>query len=198
MRRTRASYHYAIRQIKKDKDVLLRDRLADALIDDLSHNFWTEVKGIRNGKGCSARTVDDFTDESSIAHLIANKYRILYTSVPYAAAELQSILEELDVHMVDGGLSDTDHLCSASDVTAAIWQLNKHKNDGTSSGLSTDHLIQAGHDLAIHITFVFTCMVNHGSASIEFGVSTIFPIPKKHHTTDINNFRGTALSSVFS
>ena len=65
----------------------MRDRLADALIDDPNRNFWTEVKRIRNGNACSARTVDGFTDESSIAQLVANKYRGLYTSVPYDAAE---------------------------------------------------------------------------------------------------------------
>jgi hypothetical protein len=39
-------------------------------------------------------------------------------------------------------------------------------------------------------------MVTHGSAPIEFRASTIIPIQKKHHTTDSNNFRGIALSSV--
>jgi hypothetical protein len=64
-----------------------------------------------------------------------------------------------------------DHIFNASDVTAAIGRLNQNKNDGTSSGLSTDHLIQAGHDLAIHIAFIFTSMVTHGSAwvTIESG-----------------------------
>ena len=87
---------------------------------------------------------------------------------------LPSILEELDVHMVDGGTSDFDHIFNAGDVTAAIGRLNKHKNDGTSSGLSTDHLIQAGRNLAIHIAFIFTCMVTHGSAPNEFRASTAF------------------------
>ena len=86
MRRTRARYHYAIRQVKRDEDMLVRDRLADALIDDPNRNFWTEVKRIFNGKACSTLTVDDFVEESSIAQLFANKYRSLYSSVPFNAA----------------------------------------------------------------------------------------------------------------
>jgi hypothetical protein len=121
--------------------------LADALIDDPSGNFWTEVKKIHNGRACSARTVDGSTDEPLIAQLFANKYRSLYTSVPFDTAAHQSILEELDVHMVDGGLNDYDHIFNVDDVT--VGRLNQHKNDGTSIGLSIDHLIQARHNLAI-------------------------------------------------
>ena len=58
--------------------------------------------------------------------------------------------------MVDGWLSDYDHIFNANDVTVAIGRSNKHKNDGSSSGLSTDHLIQDGHDLAIDIAFIFS------------------------------------------
>jgi hypothetical protein len=78
----------------------VRDKLIDALIDGPSRHFWTEVKMIRNGKACNARTVDGFTDESSIAKLFANNYRCLYSSVPYNAAELQSNLDELDLHVL--------------------------------------------------------------------------------------------------
>ena len=44
MRRSRASYHYSIRQVKKDEDNIIRERIANALIDDPTRNFWSEVK----------------------------------------------------------------------------------------------------------------------------------------------------------
>ena len=47
MRRTRANYHYAIRKVRKDKDNILRERVADALIRDSNRDFWAEVKKIR-------------------------------------------------------------------------------------------------------------------------------------------------------
>lgn len=50
------------------------------------------------------------------------------------------------------------------DLSAAIEWLNRHKNDGTKSGLSTDHFVQAGPDLAIHVAFIFTPLVTHGPA----------------------------------
>jgi exonuclease III len=197
MRRTRASYHYAIRQVKRDEDSIVRDRLANALINDPSRNFWSEVKRIRNNKMCTTNVVDGCTDKSTIAQLFANKYRSLYSSVSFNDAEMRDIRIGLEAHMLDGGLSKSDHIFTTADVITAFERLNQHKNDGTSNGLSTDHFIHAGLDLAIFIAFLFTCMVTHGFSPIDFGVSTIIPIPKKHHSTDSNNFRGIALSSVF-
>ena len=34
MRRTRAAYHYAIRQTRKEEDAIIRDRVAAAFIED--------------------------------------------------------------------------------------------------------------------------------------------------------------------
>ena len=48
MRRTRARYHYAIRQVKKDEDLIVKDRLANALINDPTRDFRSEVKRIRH------------------------------------------------------------------------------------------------------------------------------------------------------
>lgn len=198
MRRSRASYHYAVRQVKKDEDCIVREHIANALIDDPTRNFWAEVRKIRSTKACSSLIVDGCTDEASIAQLFALKYRSLYTSVPFDQDEMQTILNELDVKMQDGGLCQLECF-SNHEVLAAIKKLKAHKNDGRCNGLSTDHLINAGPDLSYHIAFLFTCMVIHGSVPDEFGLSTILPIPKKQNinAADSNNFRGIALSSVF-
>jgi hypothetical protein len=90
---------------------------------------------------------------------------------------MQNILSDLDAQVSVGGLSKSDHIFTPSDIISAISRLNLHKNDGYC-GLSTDHFRHAGPDLAVHIAFLFTCMVVHGSAPKEFGASTIIPIPK--------------------
>jgi hypothetical protein len=197
MRRSEARYHYAIRQVKKDEDLIVRDRLASALINDPTRNFWPEVKRVRSSEVCSTSVVDGCTDKSSIAQLFVHKYRSLYTCVSFDDAEMRDILVDLEDHVLDGGLTKSDHIITSHDVTTAIERLNQHKNDGNNSGLSTDHFIHARPDLAIYTAFIFTCMVSHGFTPAVFGASTIIPIPKKHHTTDSNNFRGIALSSVF-
>lgn len=196
MRRTRASYHCAVRQVKRNENTIVRERIANALIDDPSRNFWTEVKKIRNNKACNSRIVDGCTDESSIAQLFALKYRELYSSVPYDDMEMQRILTELDVSIADEGLRRSDHIFTAHEVATAIKKLNAHKNDGSSNGLSTDHLINASPDLSIHIAFLFTCMVTHGSAPGS-ALSSQSPRNTTINAADSINFRGIALSSVY-
>jgi len=39
MRRTRAAYHYAVRAVKKDEDMITRQRFADAVLDADHRNF---------------------------------------------------------------------------------------------------------------------------------------------------------------
>jgi len=58
MRRTRAAYHYAIRQIKKNNESIVRERVADALLKDSGRNFWKEIKRIRSNKACNSRIID--------------------------------------------------------------------------------------------------------------------------------------------
>jgi endonuclease/exonuclease/phosphatase family metal-dependent hydrolase len=199
MRRTRANYHYAIRRVKREGERIVQERIVQALIADPSRSFWVEVKRIRSNRVCSTKIVDGCTDEVSIAELFAQKYRSLYSSVPYDTVDMQRLLDELDACLCDDGLRRPDQIFTAHDIMEAIRKLNPRKNDGDSNGLSTDHFLHAGPDLASHIAFLFTSMVTHGCPPREFGISTIIPIPKKHNinASDSNNFRGIALSSIF-
>ena len=44
MRRIGANYHYSVRQVKKNEEFIVRERIANALIEDPSRSFWAEVK----------------------------------------------------------------------------------------------------------------------------------------------------------
>ena len=198
MRRTRAKYHYAVREVKKKEELIVRERIAEALINDPSRSFWAELKKIRHCKSSNSIIVDGCTDEASIAMLFASKYRSLYNSVSFDKNEMQQIINELDTRIKNERLSFSNYCFTNRDVSFAITKLNAHKNEGSNNGLSTDHIIHAGTDLSQHIAFLFTCMATHGSVPSEFGISTILPIPKSHNSNSIDssNFRGIALSSV--
>jgi len=83
MRRTRAAYHYSIRKVKRDEDTLINERIADSIINNDARDFWSEIKRIRSNKAGKSRIVDGQTEDINIAKLFADKYRELYTSVPY-------------------------------------------------------------------------------------------------------------------
>ena len=95
IRRTWAEYRYAIRQVKRDEELIVKERLANALINDPSRNFWSEVKRIRTNKMCTSNVVDGCSDESSIAQLFANKYRSLYSCISFDDVEMRNTLVEL-------------------------------------------------------------------------------------------------------
>jgi len=82
MRRTRAAYHYPIRRIKKYEDNIIRERLANCIVESKQRNFWMEIKRMRSNKSCMRRIVSGNTDAQSITKLFADKYKDLCTLVP--------------------------------------------------------------------------------------------------------------------
>ena len=66
MRRARAKYHHAIRQVRRDGDLIVKQRIADALVVNPNRDFWSEVNKIRGNKAGTSRIVDGCTDLSFI------------------------------------------------------------------------------------------------------------------------------------
>jgi hypothetical protein len=89
MRRSRAAYHYAVRRIKNDEEAIVRERIASNIVNDDCRNFWTEIKRIRCNKAGTSRVVDGRSDVNNIAKLFADKYRDLYSGVPYDPCEIR-------------------------------------------------------------------------------------------------------------
>jgi len=87
---------------------------------------------------------------------------------------------------------------SCSDVYNAISKLAPHKSDGKYE-LSSCHFIQAGADSSVHIGFLLSAALSHGTVPTDFSVNTILPIPKAKNASvsSSDNFRGIALSSIF-
>jgi hypothetical protein len=81
------------------------EQSADALIVSLSHNFWAEVKRIRNKKACKTTIFDGRTYETSISQYLANKYHSPYSSETFDRVELQGILLEYDSRVSDDELN---------------------------------------------------------------------------------------------
>ena len=197
MRRTRAAYHYAIREIRQDENAIVRERIAESILNNNDRSFWTEIKRIRSSKAGLSNLVDGHTDVNSIAQLFAVKYRHLYSSVPCDEVELQRLVDKVNALTVNAPIT-TDCLFKLHEVQTAVSRLKLHKNDG-SSGLSSDHFINAGDDCLIHVAFLFSSTVIHGVVADSLLKNTIVSIPKGRNVnlSDSANFRGIALSSVY-
>ena len=91
-----------------------------------------------------------------------------------------------------------DCVINLNDLIGAVSRLKAHKNDG-GTGLTSDHIINAGNDCYIHLALLFSAIIVHGTVPDSFLYSTIVPIPKGKHgnASDSSNFRGITLSSMY-
>ena len=57
MRRTRAAYLYAIRRIKRDDQDIVKERFAEAVLNDNNRDFWSETKRMGGKPRCSVMSL---------------------------------------------------------------------------------------------------------------------------------------------
>jgi len=152
MRRIRAAYHYAIRNVQHNEDSIISEKVAQAMLKNNARDFWSEAKRIRSHRSGSSCTVDGQTDLSSKAGVFAKNYRQLYSSVPYDFNEMQRINEDFNFLLSSEQMS-SDYIYSCNDIKAAVSHLKAHKSDG-HSGLSSDHIINAS-DFLVILLFYF-------------------------------------------
>lgn len=197
MRRTRAAYHYAIRRTRHCEDDIVRDRFAQALISNRNRDFWQEVRKIRANKLLCNYAIDGHSSADEIARLFGEKYRDLYSSVPYDRVEMSKISDCIESKLHDDGFT-SDCVVTAFDVRNALSRLKCDKGD-VDNRLSSNHLIYAYEDLSVHIALLLTSLITHGFAPDFFLRSNIRPIPKGHNQnlSDSTNYRAIAISSIF-
>ena len=58
MRRTRASYHYAIRRTKKNEQEIVRQRFAEAVFCNNNRDLWSEMRRINGNRAAPASIID--------------------------------------------------------------------------------------------------------------------------------------------
>ena len=98
MRRTRAAYHYAIRNVRSKEEEIQRERFAQCMLNNDSRNFCAEVKKIRGNRG--GRSMDDgMSNDSCIADAFVQSYMRLFTSVPYDKSDMQVLIHENCDHL---------------------------------------------------------------------------------------------------
>jgi hypothetical protein len=196
MRRTRASYHYTIRLVKRNEQHLIRQRFAQAVLNGNNRDLWSEIRRLNSTRSVPPRTIDGQTSSENIAHIFAEKYNHLYNSVSYNARDMEDVRSSINERVALAGYTD-DYFISKDDVASAICKLKPNKNDG-DRGLSTSHFIHGSDGLTGHTANLFSGLLIHGSVIDDFLTSTIIPIPKGNNTnvTDSENYRGIALSSV--
>jgi hypothetical protein len=138
-------------------------------------DFWTEIKTNPVNRAGSCRVVNGENDPKSIAQLFAEKYRILYSSVPCNKNMKQSINTVIPSQNLSEGLH-CECIINVNDIKNAVACLNNHKCGGDSN-LTTDHIINSGDDSFVHLACPFTSVIVHDTAPENCKFSTVVPIP---------------------
>ena len=97
MRRIRAAYHYAVRNIKNNSSDIIKQRFASAIVENRNRDFWRESKKVNGRARDTQRTVDNLTQNEYIADVFAKKYEDLYTSVRYDEVEMDALRLRLEI-----------------------------------------------------------------------------------------------------
>ena len=163
-RRTRLKYHYAVRYIKNNQDTITNQYMADAILNDKARNFWTEVKKKLNGHNSKIFSVDRSTEKHGICNIFYEKYKCLYSSVPYDNKEMYrlqtDIQSNVDLHCISGHCYNK-HSINVEDVYGAVKKLKDNKGDGVHHSFS-NNIINAHHISYVYLALLFNSMLVHG------------------------------------
>ena len=201
-RRTRAEYHRAVKRVKAQANSIASAKMADALVQNHSRDFWREVKKTNKSAKPVPSTMDGVTGEREISEVFARKYERLYNGVSYDPDDMNNLRNDLDSKIRTEcciGYCYHHHHVTAELMDRAFSRLNAGKRDGDGC-FSTDHLIHGGRCLRTHLCLLFTAMLRHGHTPPRMLDSTIIPIPKssRKSLSDSGNYRGIALNSPLS
>ena len=198
MRQSRKSYHYAVRYCKKQQTLIKAQKMAESLCNSQSRDFWREVKLYKQSNNTVTSRVDNATDPSAIADIFYNKFKSVYTSVPYDEADLHCLASDIDkqVHVEANTVSHNDYECiSVNKIVKLAKQLKSGKHDG-NDGPTSDCLINGPHRLYVCLSLLFKLMVTHCYIPKHLLVGTMFPLPKVKGLTNVSDkYRAITLSS---
>ena len=98
MKRSRHTYHYSVRRVKKNKINIQKQRLADTLYDNT--NFWKHVSYLNQ----ASKSLPDVVDKASVCKQVLDvfleKYTTIYTSVPLRIMIWHILLIKFPVELV--------------------------------------------------------------------------------------------------
>ena len=194
MKRTRHTYHYTVRRLKKSKTQAIRLKLASSFNN--GSNFWHEIFKLNPANYMLPDVIDNAKTAEEITPLFQEKYKEIYTSVPTNDGELNLISE--DINNLIRASNENEYCYISPDVVKlCITRLKPTKTDG-DTGFNSNHLINGTHRLYTILCLLFNSMITHGYYPKELVKSTIISIPKDKSASlsKSTNYRGISLFKV--
>ena len=206
MKKTRSTYHYMLRALKKKKHCKIKESVSKSMLKTNNKSYWKSSKAIRKNNFNCTNVVDGVEGGSNIANLFKDKYECLFNSVKSSHDEHNSMVTQLELDVEQNCIKDETckvsecvhcHLISSSDVLRAITKLKTDKvND---NGLVYSNNFIHGTDMMNqYLSIPYTSMVFHGFCPPSFICANIIPIPKgsKVNLSNSDKYRSIAISSL--
>ena len=147
MRRTRLIYHKMLKDQEKLSAEIRKQKMAEALIDNNTRDFWTELKKSKPKNSQKAATIDEKTKPQDIANAFQKSFSKLYNSVPSTQSE-STDFELNNIHTYNNHMN-TGKITPGL-VSIALHHLKNAKSDG-NMGLMSDHLLNGPPALFDHL-----------------------------------------------
>ena len=135
-RKTRWQYHRALKLVKRNKENIKAERMANGLSGT---GFWSDVKRTLGHSKSLPNTVDGVQGSENIADLFQQKYNELYNSVGYDTHQMAALKREIDDDILCERY-DTFKIFTAYDIECNIKFIKTGKSGGTH-GHSSDNFI---------------------------------------------------------
>ncbi len=202
-RTTRSKYHCALREVKRNEDEIVANKMAESMLTNSTKSFWSDVRKLKGHSTRTPNNIDGATGSINIANLFSESYKELYNTVSYEEHDMSQLVKDMNADIsrlccgTGSGTCKYSHSVSVSECKLAIMHLKSGKHDG-HTGHHSDHLIHGSHRLYTYISLLFSSMLKHGFTPDGYLMSTIVPIPKckRKSLNDSSNYRGIALSSI--
>ena len=195
MRIARAKYHKLVRQVQREKDSIVMNRIANSMISNKSRNMWAELKKIKGRNVSVASCIDGLSDNREISNVFKERYEAVFNDVPTLKEELNDVYSEI--------VNDVTHCTnfvdiSVRDVKVTIAKLKRDKQGSEEERLSSNHFIYASEKLSVLLSILYKLMLVHGVAPPGMSAGTMVPIPKNRNVSlsDGNNYRSITLGSI--
>ena len=191
---SRTEYHRAVKSVKKNRDIVIMERMAEAIENNRTRDLWEEVNRIKGRNRFVATNIDGATNEVEVIKIFENKYRKLYNCVPNSRDEIQSV--QLEMHSKLQMNCHDIYMISVEEVIKSVDKLKSGKSDEDS--IYSDHIINGTPKLFGLFTRMFNAMLVHGSCSLSMVNGTMIPIPKGRRVmmSSSDNYRAITVGST--
>ena len=193
MRRTRLSFKYAIRQVKRNEDRARADALAKDLESKNDKSFWKNVSKINRKHLPLPNVLNGCHGEKDIVNMWGDHYETLLNCVK--SDECKGTI--IDFLSPDNNIKNV--VIQPCQVKEALKSAKLGKACG-HDGLAAEHFIFADGSICVYLSMLYTSMLSHGYLPEEFMKSFIVPLIKNKtgDTSDKGNYRPVAIVSACS